>query len=257
MILTDLFIITVLIIVLPLEGNLASRSLISSQESCIKASRSCKLKNLAACLTSSQSDSHGEINLFVLNNGENPLNVTIMILPDNKTVEEIVLSSHIMQKVNFSSDVNLRSTIALNSSDGDCVIQAEPAAAVPAPAPEHENHYQKYYSYEKYITLTNCVYLVILVIIVGGVMTIFKLRTPGRHLDGVPYHELEMGKSKSVSPLNLEEDQKEIWDQDWDDDWGDEKPVKSVGNDLVMINEANGLTAKLPNSNGSRKEWVD
>lgn len=221
------------------------------QHSCNRASRSCQLKNIAACLTYSRNGSHEEGFLLVQNNLKAPLHVKIMILPANNTIKEIDLPSHQMEKIKISLEVELSSAIALNTRDGDCVIQA--AARAPAP----ENHFQKYPSYSTYITPQNGVYLVILLVIVGGTLTCFKSRIRARHLDGVPYHELEMGNSPALSSLDLEESEVENWDQDWDDEWGDEKPVKSGGENPVMVKQANGLTTKLPNSNGRRKEWDD
>lgn len=245
--------------VLLLQVNIASTGgSNSSQQSCNKASRSCQLKNITACLTYSQTGTHEEMSLFVQNNGENPLYVKVMILPANNTIKEIDLQSNQTLKVNISPDVDLSSTIVLNSSDGDCVIHAAAAAAAPAPAPALENHYQKYSSYGKYITPTNGAYLVIiLLIVIGGILTFVKLRTGGRHLDGVRYHELEMGNSTAVSSLNVDEDEKENRYQDWDHERGEEKPAKSVGDDLVIVKKTKGLTAKLPNFNRGRKEWDD
>ncbi|KAI3809197.1 hypothetical protein L1987_25167 [Smallanthus sonchifolius] len=217
----------------------------SFQQSCSRASGSCQLKNITACLTYSQT----EICLFVLNNGENRQHVKIMILPAKNTIKEINITSHQIEKINISSGVDLSSAIALTTNDGDCVINT---AATAAPPPE--NHFQKYSSYGTYITPANGAYLVILLLIIGGILTFFKLRTRGRHLEGVPYHELEMGNS---TVLNMEEDETENWDQDWDDQWDNEKPAKSGGDDHALVKQANDLITKLPNSNGRKKEWDD
>lgn len=146
-------------------------------------------------------------------------------------------------QVIISSDVDLSSVIALTTNDGDCVISS-------SAAPPPENHDRKYSSYWTYMTPINGAYLVILLLIIGGTLTFFKLRTWGRHLEGVPYHELEMGNSTG---LNVEENETENWDQGWNDEWDDEKPVKSH----VSVKQANGLTTKFPNSNGRKKEWAD
>nr|GFD02702.1 hypothetical protein CTI12_AA339240 [Tanacetum cinerariifolium] len=153
--------------------------------------------------------------LLVYNNGESPLHVKILILPANNTITDIELLSHHTEKINISSHVDLSSAISVTTSDGDCVIQA----AAPAP----ENHRQKYSSYGTYINLANGACLVILLLIIGGIFTFIKLRIRSRHLEGVPYQELEMGNSTA---LEVEENEKETWDQDWDDGWDDEKPVK-------------------------------
>ncbi|KAJ9539809.1 hypothetical protein OSB04_026315 [Centaurea solstitialis] len=211
------------------------------QHSCSRASRSCQMKSIAACLTYSQIGPHEERCLLVQNNHEAPLHVKIMILPANNTIKEIDLPSHGMGKIKISLDVESSSTIALHTGDGDCIIHA--AARGPAP----EKHFQKYPSYNTYITPQNGAYLVVLLVIVGGTLTCFKSKIRARHLAGVPYHELEMGNSLDLSSPDLEDSEAENWDQDWDDEWGDEKPVK----------QANGLTPKLPNSDGKRKEWDD
>lgn len=87
-------------------------------------------------------------------------------------------------------------------------------------------------------------------------MTFVKSRIhSSRHNDGVPYHELEMENSKALSSLDMEENGTGNWDEDWDDDdWGDKKPVKSGGQNPMKVEQ---LNTKLPNSNGSRKEWDD
>ncbi|KAL4576065.1 hypothetical protein LXL04_012153 [Taraxacum kok-saghyz] len=204
------------------------------QQSCNRASRSCQLKNIAACLTYSQSGPHQEIHLIVQNNDKNPLHVKIMILPTNNTIEEIDLPIHQMKKIKISQDIDSNAAISLNSSVGDCVI-----------APEA--NYQKYPSY---ITPINGAYFVILLFMIGGTLTFVKRRIRSRHI----YHELEMENSTALSSL---ENGTENWDQDWDDDWGDKKNVKSGDQDPVKVEQLNGLNTKLPNSNGRRKEWDD
>lgn len=229
-------------------GNLASGGS-TFRQFCNGASRSCQLKNITACLIYSQSGSHEDICLFVQNNGENPHNVTITILPANKTIGAIDLPSLQLKKINISSDIDLSSTVALKTSNGDCVIRTG--------APPPESHYRKKSSYGTYITPIYGAYLVIILFIIGGILTVFKSRSWGRHLDGVPYHELEMGNSNAVLSPNVKENKKENWDEDWDDEWDDEKPVKSGGENDVIVKHANGSTTKLQNSNGRRKEWND
>ncbi|KAJ0558649.1 hypothetical protein HanPSC8_Chr07g0303381 [Helianthus annuus] len=255
--------ITTLFIVLPLQSysfrHLYQQTHVSPspspsyggsnfEKTCSRASRSCQLKNITACLTYS----HSETQLYVYNNGESLQRVKVMILPANNTFMDINITSHQMKTVNISSDVDLSSAIALTTSDGKCLIST-------AAAPPPENHYQKHTSYGTYITRTNGAYLVILLLIIGGLLTFFKLRTRSRHLDGVPYRELEMRNSTSV---NMDEKETENWDQDWDDQWEDEKekPVKSGGDNHVLVKQvkqANDLVTKLPNSNGRKKEWDD
>ncbi|KAL8240973.1 hypothetical protein R6Q59_014328 [Mikania micrantha] len=213
------------------------------QQSCSGSSRNCQTKNITACLTYSQS----ETCLFVHNNGENTLHVKIVILPARNTIKEVNITSHQTKKVNISSDVDLSSAIALTTSDGDCIITS-------AAAPPPENHYHKHSSYETYITPINGAYLVFLLLVVGGILTFYKLRTRGRHLEGIQYHELEMGNSAAE---NMEKNETENWDEDWNDDWDDEKPIKSSTDDHVLVKQANDIPTKLPNSNGRRKECVD
>ncbi|KAL7612104.1 hypothetical protein Lser_V15G09098 [Lactuca serriola] len=220
------------------------------QQSCNRASRSCQLKNIAACLTYSQSGPDEEIWLYVQNNDKNPLHVKIMILASNNTIDEIDLPIHQMNKIKISRDIFYSNVaIALNTSVGDCVIH------VAAPPPE--TNYQKYpSSYSIYITPINGAYFVILIFIIGGTLTFVKSRIhSSRHNDGVPYHELEMENSKALSSLDMEENGTGNWDEDWDDDdWGDKKPVKSGGQNPMKVEQ---LNTKLPNSNGRRKEWDD
>ncbi|KAD5961392.1 hypothetical protein E3N88_12865 [Mikania micrantha] len=213
------------------------------QQSCSGSSRNCQTKNITACLTYSQS----ETCLFVHNNGENTLHVKIVILPARNTIKEVNITSHQTKKVNISSDVDLSSAIALTTSDGDCIITS-------AAAPPPENHYHKHSSYETYITPINGAYLVFLLLVVGGILIFYKLMTRGRHLEGIQYHELEMGNSAAE---NMEKNETENWDEDWNDDWDDEKPIKSSTDDHVLVKQANDIPTKLPNSNGRRKECVD
>ncbi|KAK1421364.1 hypothetical protein QVD17_23638 [Tagetes erecta] len=212
-------------------------------QSCSKASGSCQMKNITACLIYSQTDTC----LYLHNNGEKTQHVKIMILPAKDTIKEINITSNQIQKVNISSDVDLSSAIALTTSDGDCVI-----STAAAPSPENRDH--KYSSYWTYMTPINGAYLVILLLIIGGTLTFVKLRTRGRHLKGVPYHELEMGNSTA---LNVEENETKNWDEDWNDEWDEEKPVKSGGDNHVSVKHANDLIPKVPKSNGRKKEWDD
>nr|XP_043632690.1 uncharacterized protein LOC122603905 isoform X2 [Erigeron canadensis] len=224
---------------------------------CNTASRTCQVNNLTACLStysqsgehySSRVGPHEEMGLYVQNNGENPLHVKVTILPAKDTIEELDLPSHQMQKISISSEVDVSSAIALESSNGDCVIDA--AAAAPAP----DNHYQKNSFSGTYITPINGAYLGIVLILIGGGLTCYKKRIRGRHLDGIAYHELEMGDSTA---MNVETNQKENWDQDWDDEWGDEKPTKADGDNLIVVEQVNGLATRSPKPNGKRKEWND
>lgn len=227
----------------PSQGvNSASSGGSKLQQSCDTAARSCHHKNITACLTYSQSGLREEVCLLVHNNGESPLHVKILILPANNTITDTELPGQHTEKINISSAVDSSSAISLTTSDGDCVIHA----AAPAP----ENYYEKYSSYGTYINLANGAYLVVMLLIVGGILTFIKLRIRSRHLEGVPYQELEMGNSTT---LDVEENEKETWDQDWDDDWGDEKPVKSGNENPIIVEQTN----KLPNSNGRRKERDD
>lgn len=218
------------------------------QQSCNRASRSCQLKDIAACLTYSQNGTDEEIYLIAQNKDKNPLHVKIIILPTNKTINEIDLQSDQMQKIKISPDIESSAEILLNTSIGDCVIKH----GVAAPAPE--NHYQKYPSYDTYITPINGAYFVVLVFMVGGTLTFVKYRIRSRHRDGVAYHEIEMEKSTALSSLDLEENGTGNWDEDWDDDWGDKKAVKSGGENPLKVEQ---LNTKVLNSNGRRKEWDD
>ncbi|XP_076884003.1 uncharacterized protein LOC143532991 [Bidens hawaiensis] len=213
------------------------------QQLCSGASRSCRINNITACFAYSLT----ETSLFVQNNGETLQRVKVVILPANRTIKEINITSYQMKKVNISSDVDLSSAIALTTSDGDCLINA---ALAPAP----ENHYQKYTSYGTYMTPTNGAYLLILVLVIGGVLTYFIFRTRDRHVGVVPYHELEMGNS---TVENMEGNETENWDQGWDDQWDDEKVVKSGGDNHVLVKQVNDIVTKLPKSNGRKKEWDD
>ncbi|KAL3524063.1 hypothetical protein ACH5RR_016897 [Cinchona calisaya] len=70
-----------------------------------------------------------------------------------------------------------------------------------------------------------------------------KLGRDERHLNGVPYQELEMGQQGSGSLNNMET--LEGRDQSWDDDWDEEKAVKSPGGNHIGNSHPNGVSYSL------------
>lgn len=219
------------------------------KETCQAASTRCQLKSMTACLRNSKTGPQGS--LLVMNDGESSLKVTITILPANNTFMEIEISSHQTEKINISANVGVGSSFVLNAGDGDCTIHTG------ALAPQF-NFYQQFPSYGTYATPINGAYLLIVIsIVVGGTFACCKLRKTDRHLDGVPYQELEMGNSTIPVSTNVDVEAAEGWDQDWDDDWDDDKAVKSPGGNRLNGKSTNGTISKSTDSNGWGNDWDD
>lgn len=111
-------------------------------------------------------------------------------------------------------------------------------------------------SYDQLVTPINGAYFLILsVLIFGATWACCKLGKRRREDGpGVPYQELEMGTTETVSATDLET--VEGWDQGWDDDWDEDKAVKSPRGHLGSIS-ANGLTSRSTNKDGWEINWDD
>lgn len=150
-------------------------------------------------------------------------------------------------QINISDNVSGSSSIVLVAESGVCIIHM--GADVP------KDNFHQLPSFDTYITPINGVYLLLVsALIIGGTLTCFTLSKRRRHLDGVPYQELEMGQSELVSSVNVEA--AEGWDQDWDDDWDEEKAVKSPAGNHVTSRTTNGHTSRSK-SDGWGNDWDD
>lgn len=79
----------------------------------------------------------------------------------------------------------------------------------------------------------------------------------GRHADGVPYRELEMGHPDSP-PGNSNVETADRWDQGWgDDEWDEIKAVKSPRARRNGNVSTNGLTSRSSDRDGWENNWDD
>lgn len=215
----------------------------------ISSSRLCRdLKNMTACLPGS--GPQGSF-LIVQNDEENSLTVNYTILPQNTTFGVIELQKHQAKKIN--TNVGGGQSVVLNAGNGDCVIH------MGSPAPEDDISYHipsdpTYVKRATYVKPMHGAYLLVLIVLIsGGACACFKLRKRERHLDGVPYQELEMGQPESLSAVKAETGVG--WDQDWDDDWDEEKAVKSPGRKHFSNGQPNGHASRPSNDDGWGNDW--
>ncbi|KAL6980839.1 hypothetical protein U1Q18_022477 [Sarracenia purpurea var. burkii] len=184
------------------------------------------LKKMTACLLNSESG-RPESFLIVQNEEDNLLKVKWAFFPKNITLEAIELQKHQAKKINISANVGGSRSIILNAGNGECVIPIGP--------PFLEDNSTKQIPYGGVCLMA------LVVLVFGGALAFFKLRKRGRHLDGLPYRELEMGELESGLTLNVEA--VEGWDEDWDDDWDEEKAVKSLDRKQLKNGHANGVAS--------------
>ncbi|CAA3032036.1 Hypothetical predicted protein [Olea europaea subsp. europaea] len=193
------------------SANLKSGDYMNSPEgfkACV-ALNNCTINeyNITACVPS-VGNGFQESFLLVLNDGESSLNLNITVRPANETLENIVIPAHKVEKVNITSNMQGISSISVNAGNGVCTIQL--GASLP------QTHHTTY------LTPVNGTYMLfVIVLFIGGTWTCFKLVKRKRHLDGVPYQELEMGNQESSFSLNVET--AEGWDESWEDEWDEEK----------------------------------
>ncbi|GMP23679.1 hypothetical protein CsSME_00001191 [Camellia sinensis var. sinensis] len=189
--------------------------------------------------------------LIVQNDEENSLTVNYTILPQNTTFGVIKLQKHQAKKIN--TNVGGGQSVVFNAGNGDCVIH------MGSPAPEDDIGYHipsdpTYVKRATYVKPMHGAYLLVLIVLIsGGACACFKLRKRERHLDGVPYQELEMGQPESLSAVKAETGVG--WDQDWDDDWDEEKAVKSPGRKHFSNGQPNGHASRPSNDDGWGNDW--
>ncbi|GMN41145.1 hypothetical protein TIFTF001_010380 [Ficus carica] len=181
---------------------------------CTSLSKTCqnetKIK-ITACLISS-SDANKELFLLIQNNGESSIEVNVTT--NKNTPKKIPLLDHQIIKVNVSDGTS--SSIVLNAENGTCII----------------DHFESHITdkgflnlFPSYVPLRNGAYLLVLSVLIFGACACCMLGKKGRHNDGVPYQELEMGHPES--PRGDRVETAEPWDQGWDDGWDDIKEVRS------------------------------
>lgn len=177
---------------------------------------------------------HEESFLLVHNNGENPLMLKVNVSPANKTYENIQIPRHDVKQINISSTIGANSsTIMLDAGTGNCTIEIGRSV--------WQGYFNLPYSYTTYVTPMNGAYLLgVTALLIGGIFICCKLRKQDRHLDGVAYQELEMGKPELQSSIKLETNA-EGWNESWDDDWDEEEAVNPPGGKNISRKLANGF----------------
>ncbi|OIT32829.1 PREDICTED: uncharacterized protein LOC109206789 [Nicotiana attenuata] len=203
--------------------------------SCTGASNKCVDDHISmtACFFPSKKG-HEESFLLVHNNGENPLMLKVNVSPANKAYDNVQIPRHDVKQINIPSKIGASSsTIMLDAGTGKCTIDIRRSV--------WQGFFNLPYSYTTYITPTNGAYLLgVTALLIGGIFICCKLRKQDRHLDGVAYQELEMGKPELQSSIKLETNT-EGWNESWDDDWDEEEAVKSPGGKNISRKLANGF----------------
>lgn len=147
-------------------------------------------------------------------------------------------------QINVSSIASGSSSIVVHAGYWTCTI--ERGVRVPSSFP----------SYIAYVKPINGAYLLFATaLLIGVVWACCKFGRDRRHLNGVPYQELEMGQQETGSSINTETI--DGWDQSWDDDWDEEEAVKSPGGNHIGNRRANGLNSRSADSNEWGNDWND
>uniref|UniRef100_A0A1J3CP34 DUF7356 domain-containing protein n=1 Tax=Noccaea caerulescens TaxID=107243 RepID=A0A1J3CP34_NOCCA len=218
-------------------------------ETCEGKSKICRTGNsLVACTLSIQKESSKWL-ILVQNEGEESLKAKI-VLPANPS-PEVTLPKHQSQRVNISisGDTN---KIILDAGKGECVLHMD--------VPEENTLSIHLPSYEKLVTPINGAYfLIVSVVIFGGVWGLCLCRKNRRAGSGVPYRELELSGGSGLGGESVVHDVETAdWDEGWDDDWDENNAVKSPGGAANSVSiSANGLTARAPNRDGWDHDWDD
>ncbi|KAK4436443.1 hypothetical protein Salat_0808000 [Sesamum alatum] len=225
------------------SGNAQTHGNPTKEEHCDEVSNKCDIKDysITACVPFVGNGSQTSY-VLVLNGGESALRLDIVVRPANITLEDIEISGQDIKKVKLPSTAGGISSILLNVGNQDCVIEI--GASVP----------QDFYT--TYLTPINGTYLFfVAAIFIGGTWACCKVVKRRRHLDGVPYRELEMGQQES-DPSFFSETH-EGWDQNWDDDWDKEKPVTSPGGEHIEKVSENGVSLKYIDTTQWGSDWDD
>jgi hypothetical protein len=178
-----------------------------------------------------------QLQLVVVNDGDSPLKVKVTILPANESHSAngaIDIPKHETKKITIKTDFKGSSSIILNVGPGDCIIQLQDQLEPNI--------------YSSYLTPTNCaILLLIFAMIIGVSWVIFKSVKENRHLNGIPYQELEMGQPESI--LSSKEEKNIGWDESWDDDWDEDNDIKSTIKNLneKEVESSEGWESDLDN----------
>ncbi|XP_057804680.1 uncharacterized protein LOC131020056 [Salvia miltiorrhiza] len=165
---------------------------------CDHVSNKCQIQNcsLTACVPFLGSQT---LYIVILNGGETSLQLNIVVLPANMTLDSVV-SEHQVKKVDLPSNTRGDSSILLSVGDGECSIHL--GSLIP----------QAFYP--SYITPLHGIYILFAATLsIGGSWACCRLAKRRGRLDGVPYHELEMDQRESDQG----------WGQNWDEEWDDEE----------------------------------
>ncbi|VYS60082.1 unnamed protein product [Arabidopsis thaliana] len=221
----------------------------ASVDTCVGKSNICRTENsLVACTLSIDKGAANWL-ILVQNEGETSLKAKI-VLPVN-ALQELTLPKHQSQKViiSISGDTN---KIILDTGKGQCALHMYPSEESTLPF-----HFP---SYEKLVTPINGAYfLIVSVIIFGGIWAFCLCRKNRRAGSGVPYRELELSGGPGLeNESGVHDVETADWDEGWDDDWDENNAVKSPGSAAKSVSiSANGLTARAPNRDGWDHDWDD
>ncbi|XP_030534521.1 uncharacterized protein LOC115743734 [Rhodamnia argentea] len=235
----------------PKKSNTMDPTVTSSGDNkCLIPAETCQAgDNLTACLHHPENESKGTF-VLVQNGAEDPLEVKIICLPANITIEDR-LTKQETKVVNVTADVGVCSSITVNAGNVHCNI----SMGVPVSG---GNFFQQF-PYATQVTPIHGLYLLLgMVVTIGGVWACCKFGKSERRIDGIPYQELEMGQVDSTSANVVEA--AEGWDESWDDDWGDEiREVKSPsqGPEGNAAAKANGFASRSSDRNGWEDNWDD
>ncbi|EOA24186.1 hypothetical protein CARUB_v10017424mg [Capsella rubella] len=220
-----------------------------SVETCAGNSNMCTTYNsLVACTLSIDKGSANWL-VLVQNEGEKSLKAKI-VLPVN-SLQELTLPKHQSKRVNISISGDI-DKIKLDAGKGECVLHMYPPEANTLPF--------RFPSYEKLMTPINGAYfLIVSVIIFGGIWALCLCRKNRRAGGGVPYRELELSGGPGLeNESGVHDVETADWDEGWDDDWDENNAVKSPGGAGKGVSiSANGLTARAPNRDGWDHDWDD
>ncbi|KAJ7965150.1 SUN domain-containing protein 2 [Quillaja saponaria] len=221
-----------------------------TSERCPVLPKRCRAnKNLTGCI---HFDRHvgEEKYLLIQNDGKGTLQVNVTMTTSHASVisQEIQLPTDQAKKISIS-EIGEISEILLKAGNGECRIYT--GSVVP-----ETNFFEHFPSFATYVTPVHGAYLLfVAALIIGGTWTCCKLVKRGRHVDGVPYQELEMGQADSFSANNVET--AEGWDQDWDDDWDESKALKSPNARQVGNRSVNGLASRSSDRDAWGNDWND
>ncbi|XAR66032.1 hypothetical protein NMG60_11012078 [Bertholletia excelsa] len=212
-----------------------------TDERCVKSSSNwCEfLKNVTACMPYAGNGAQGTF-LIIQNDEENLVRVNASILPSKIAFDDIKLPKHRAIKINISAYLGGIQSVVIEAGNESCKTDSHP------------------YEIPTYATIVKPMhgvsFLAVTILIIGGAWAYFKLRKGERHLDGVPYQELEMGNPKSLAAANVET--ADGWDQKWGDDWDEERAVKSPSGKHVR-RQANGLPSRSSSNDEWENNWDD